>query len=322
MSASRRETRETTEQEQVRTETLDPLSQAGLDLLQTRAAGLADTPLVAPLSEQTLSAIGTVGTGLGGIDPAALEALRAGATDQFVAGEFAEGEFTPGAEFAPGEFVPGADFVPGSRGALEALTSFLGTEAAGQVSDVFTAAGRTGSPAQAAGISEAVARAISPAVFGFEQSERARQDALQARETGRRDVFESRETARRDELLARETGRLDVFQDRETGRRDIFQRQQEARQDNALARQITSALGLQEVTSAADAARFQGELAQLQAAGIIDEQARREAEEPFVRLGLISGPILGAAGLGPSTVVQAGTGATRGSETSLSLNII
>lgn len=240
MSIGGKKTSETTEQEVTKTETLDPLAQAGLDLIQRQAAGLAGAPVVAPLGAGTLEAIGDVGAGIGEIDPTALAALRAGATGGFQAGD---------------------------RGALERLTDFISQRAGREVSDIFTAGGRTGSPAQQRTTAEAVAGAISPAVFGFEQNELARQDAAQAQ-------------------------------------------------------QITSALGLQSITSAAQGQQFQAQLAQLAAQGIIDEQTQQELLEPFTRLGLISQPILGAAGLGPSTIVQAGTGKTTGSEVGFSATLI
>lgn len=240
MSLGGKKSEETTEQEQTTTRTIDPLAQSGLDLLQTTAAGLADAPLVAPLGAGTLEAIENVGAGIGEIDPTALATLTAAA---------------------------GGEFRPGDTGALERLTDFIGERAGREVSDIFTAGGRTGSPAQQRATAEAVAGAISPAVFGFEQNELARQDAAQAQ-------------------------------------------------------QITSALGLQSITTAAQGQQFQAQLAELAAQGIIDEQTQQELLEPFTRLGLISQPILGAAGLGPSTVVQAGTGTTRGSESGFSLNIL
>jgi len=240
MSLGGKKSSETTEQEVTKTETLDPLAQAGLDLLQTQAAGLAGAPVVAPLGAGTLEAIEGVGAGIGEIDPTALAALRAGASGAFQAGD---------------------------RGALDRITDFIGGKAAREVSDVFTTGGRTGSPAQQKATAEAVAGAISPAVFGFEQNELARQDA-------------------------------------------------------ANAQRITSALGLQSITTAAQGQQFQVQLAQLAAQGIIDEQTQQELLEPFTRLGLISQPILGAAGLGPSTVVQAGTGKTTGTEVGFELGIL
>ena len=56
-------------------------------------------------------------------------------------------------------------------------------------------------------------------------------------------------------------------------------------------RQLTAALGLQEVTSREDAALLQNQLAQLHAQGIIDANALAKLQEPFQRLGLISSAI-------------------------------
>lgn len=138
-------------------EFLDPTAQSGLTELINRSLGLADTPLAAGLSPETLGAIAGVGEGVGGIDPQALGVIRG---------------------FAGGEFVPRG------RGALDRLVDFVGSRAAREVSDVFTAAGRSGSPAQARSIAEGVTGAISPAVFGFEESEARRRDASQAQQLG------------------------------------------------------------------------------------------------------------------------------------------
>lgn len=86
-----------------------------------------------------------------------------------------------------------------------------------------------------------------------------------------------------------------------------FEQNELARQDAAKANQTAAAFGLQEIRTADDAAIFQGQLAQLQAAGLLDEQARRELEEPFRRLGLISGVITSAAGLEPKSLKGTGT---------------
>lgn len=198
---------------------LDPVSRGGLDLLIGQAGGLKDAPLVPGLSPETLGAIETIGTGLGGIDQTALQAIL----DE-VQGEFA----------------------PGGREALETATGFAAERAATQVGDVFTAGGRTGSPAEAKAIAEGVAGAVAPFEFGFAQNELRRQD-----------------------------------QDRIT--------------------RIASAFGLANLQSQDDLAVFQGQIARLEAAGLIDAQARAKLEEPFRRLGLISGVIVPAAGLGDKT---------------------
>lgn len=217
-----------------REETLDPTAKRGLDFLINKAQSLGDAPLVPGLSPQTLEGISTIGTGLGGIDPLALQTVREGVT---------------------------REAAPGGREALESASDFVAERAERQVSDVFTAGGRTGSPAQAKAVAEGVAGAVSPFAFSFEQNELRRQD-------------------------------------------------------NAQAQQIASAFGLQQITSQDDLAVFQGQLAQLEAAGLLDEQARRELEEPFRRLGLISSVIGPAASLEPKKVK--GTGSQVGFEAGLS----
>ena len=206
-------------------ETLDPTAKGGLDFLINQAQRLGGAPLTPDLSAGTLGAIETVGTGLGGIDPTALQAIL--------------GEIQ-------------GDFAPGGRESLERATSFAGERAATEVADVFTSGGRTGSPAEAKAIAEGVAGAVAPFEFQFEQSELRRQD-----------------------------------QDRAT--------------------RIASAFGLANLQSQSDLAEFQGQLAQLEANGLIDANARAKLEEPFRRLGLLAGVITPAAGQAPSSFKGTGS---------------
>jgi len=221
---------------QTRQETLDPTAKGGLDFLINRAQALGDAPLAPDLSRQTLRGIETIGTDLGGIDPLALSTLQ--------------------------DFL-GEEFAPGGREALERATGFAAERAEGQVSDVFTAGGRTGSPAQARSIARGVGEAVAPLAFGFEQEQLRRQDAFRVQK-------------------------------------------------------ISTAFGLQNIQSASDLQKFQGQIAQLEAAGLLDAQARAKLEEPFRRLGLISGTITGAAGLQPKGVEA--TGAATGVEFGLSFS--
>lgn len=217
--------RESFNREETTQQRLDPTSRRGLDFLINQATGLADTPLVAPLSERTLELIPQIGTGLGGIDPQALEGLQATA---------------------------GGEFLGLDNPFLQEAAQFAAERAEGQVSDVFTAGGRTGTPAQARAVARGVSEAVAPLAFQQQQFERANQ--------------------------------------------------------------INAQLGLQQIRSQSDLAAFQGQLAQFQAQGLIDEQRRRELEEPFRRLGLISGPILGAAGLGDTTETTRASGTGTGFE--------
>lgn len=205
-------------------ETLDPTAKSGLDFLINQAKGLGGAPLVPELSAQTIEGIGSIGTGLGGVDPLALSTIQGSL---------------------------GGEFAPGGREALERASGFAAERAEGQVSDIFTAGGRTGSPAQAKAVAEGVASAVAPFAFGFEQEELKRQDAFRVQ-------------------------------------------------------QISTAFGLQNIQSASDLQEFQGQIAQLEAAGLLDAQARAKLEEPFRRLGLISGTITSAATLEPRTTEISG----------------
>lgn len=220
-------------QKGTRKETLDPTAQRGLDFLIQQAQGLGGAALVPELAPETLSGISGLTEGLGGLDPLALEAIQTGAT---------------------------REVAPGGREALDRATQFAAERAQTQVSDVFTAGGRTGSPAQATAVARGVSQAVSPFAFQFEREELRRQDAAQAQRTA-------------------------------------------------------AAFGLQQVRSGEDLAELNRRLTQLQAQGLIDDQARRKLEEPFRRLGLIAPVIASAAGLAPSDV------RTTGSQTGFGLNI-
>lgn len=222
--------RESFKREETQQQRLDPTSRRGLDFLINQSIGLQDQPLVAPLSEGTLASIEGLGEGVGGVDPQTLETLRATA---------------------------GGDFLGLDSPFLQEASQFAAERAEGQVSDVFTAGGRTGSPAQARAVARGVSEAVAPLAFQNQQFERANQ--------------------------------------------------------------INAAFGLQTIRSQDDLLTFQTQLAQLEANGLIDEQRRRELEEPFRRLGLISGPILGAAGLGDTTQRTETSGVGTGFEASVDL---
>lgn len=209
---------------------LDPTSRRGLDFLINQSIGLGDAPLVPDLSAGTLASIEGLGEGVGGVDPQTLETLRATA---------------------------GGEFLGLDSPFLKEASQFAAERAEGQVSDIFTAGGRTGSPAQARAVARGVSEAVAPLAFQNQQFERANQ--------------------------------------------------------------INAAFGLQTINSQDDLLTFQTQLAKLEANGMIDEQRRRELEEPFRRLGLISGPILGAAGLGDKTQITeaAGTGSAIGASVDL-----
>lgn len=99
-----------------------------------------------------------------------------------------------------------------------------------------------------------------------------------------------------------------------------FEQNELARRDASTARQTAAAFGLQEIKSADDAAVFQAQIAQLEAAGLLDAEARAKLEEPFRRLGLLSGAITGAAGIAPKGVT--GTGSSSGSTIEAGFTII
>lgn len=149
-------------------QTVDPQSRAGLDFLLSEAKGLKDAPLVPGLSDLTLKNVGAVGADRFGLDPTSLDTLRGAA-----AGDFAR---------SPGEF-RAAD-----RGSLETALGFAGEEAERQVSDLFTAGGRTGSPAQSKAVAQGVTEAIAPLLVQFEQNELARRDAFDIGEANRIDA--------------------------------------------------------------------------------------------------------------------------------------
>lgn len=220
---------ESFDREETTQQRLDPTSRGGLDFLINQARGLGDAPLVAPLSEGTLAGIEGLGAGQGGIDPQTLETLQATA---------------------------GGEFLGLDSPFLQEASAFAAERAEGQVSDIFTAGGRTGSPAQAKAVARGVSEAVAPLAFQNQQFERANQ--------------------------------------------------------------INAAFGLQQIRSQDDLQTLQRQLAQLQANGLIDEQRRRELEEPFRRLGLISGPILGAAGLGDKTQTTEASGTGTGFEAAIS----
>lgn len=220
-------------QKATRTEELDPTAKRGLDFLIGQAQSLGGAPLTPGLSPETLTGISGLTEGLGGLDPLALQGLEADVT---------------------------REFAPGGREALERASQFAAERAETQVSDVFTAGGRTGSPAQATAVARGVAQAVSPFAFGFEREELRRQDAFQAQQTATR-------------------------------------------------------FGLQGIRSQEDLAELNRRLTQLQAQGLIDDEARRKLEEPFRRLGLIAPVITGAAGLAPRDV------RTTGSQLGFGLNV-
>ena len=128
-----------------RTSRIDPTAKSGLDFILNQSRGLADDPLVPDLSQRTLGLIPQIGTGLGGIDPTSEAGLRA----------TAEGDFL------------GLD-----NPFLQEASNFAAEAAEGQVSDLFTAGGRTGSPASAKAVAEGVAGAVAPLAFQQQQLER------------------------------------------------------------------------------------------------------------------------------------------------------
>ena len=105
-------------------QTLPSQFTGGLDFLLDQSQSLANAPLTPDLSQQTLGAIGN----LGQINPLTQQAFQ-----NTVTGD-------------PTRFNEAANL---NDPALRAAAGFAAESAAGQVGDVFTAAGRTGSPANA-----------------------------------------------------------------------------------------------------------------------------------------------------------------------------
>jgi len=140
------------------TQSLDPQFTGGLNFLLNQAQGLGNAPLTPDLSAQTLGAIGN----LGQINPLTQEAFRS----------TVEGD--------PTRFNIAANLDDPS---LRAAAGFAAESAAGRVGDVFTAAGRTGSPANALAVSRGVGQAVSP--FTFSAIQNAEQRNFQATQAER-----------------------------------------------------------------------------------------------------------------------------------------
>ena len=128
---------------------LPPQFEQGLDFVLDEAMGLRGLPLTPDLSRQTLSAVRQ----LGQVDPDARSVLRGAALG------------------SPNRF---AESVSLDDPALRAATDFAADAAAREVGDVFTASGRTGSPANALAVARGVGQAVSPFTFGAIESARQR----------------------------------------------------------------------------------------------------------------------------------------------------
>jgi len=112
-----------------------------------------------------------------------------------------------------------------------------------------------------------------------------------------------------------------------------FEQNELRRQDNAAIQQLGAAFGLQQITSAEDAAELTRQIETLRAANQIDDAEREKLLEPFIRLGLIEDVITPAASLLPRTTevtsaqrkeaeeTLAGTSAGRTSGTEFGISI-
>lgn len=99
-----------------------------------------------------------------------------------------------------------------------------------------------------------------------------------------------------------------------------FEQNELRRRDAAAVQQLGAAFGLQNITSAEDAAELRRQIATLEATGQIDAAEREKLEEPFRRLGLISDVVTPAASLLPriTDVTTAQRRTTEDIETALS----
>lgn len=140
------------------TQTLPPEFTQGLNFLLNQSQSLADAPLTPELSAQTLGAI----PNLGQINPITQQAFESTATGD------------------PTRFNVAANLDDPS---LRAAAGFAAESAAQRVGDVFTAAGRTGSPANALAVSRGVGQAVSP--FTFQAIQNAENRNFQATQAER-----------------------------------------------------------------------------------------------------------------------------------------
>lgn len=140
------------------TQTLSPEFLGGLNFLLDQSQSLAGAPLTPDLSQQTLDAI----SNLGQINPLTQQAFQ-----NTVTGD-------------PTRFNELANLDDPS---LRAAADFAAESAAGRVGDVFTQAGRTGSPANALAVSRGVGQAVSP--FTFQAVQAAQNRNFQATQAER-----------------------------------------------------------------------------------------------------------------------------------------
>lgn len=128
---------------------LPPEFREGLQFVIDEAQGLRGLPLTPDLSQQTLGAISR----LGATDPVTQSTLL-----QTVQGD-------------PRRFNESVDL---NDPALRAASDFAAEAAAREVGDVFTASGRTGSPANALAVARGVGQAVSPLAFNALENARQR----------------------------------------------------------------------------------------------------------------------------------------------------